>query len=236
MAKNTGLGKGLDSLIPDISLEEDQEEETISLEDLLKKDTSEDDEDLNDNQVQEENQENQEDQEEQQEIQDQEIEEEVVDDLDDSIEEKIVEVDEKVEIEKIHDNEVVEEDQVEEIEDISTSKDDSSDASKDDVKIVEEPIKNIEDNDDSTQIIEEESHENDVDVLLTKKQEEDICKVIEIVENNPRITLWSAKSAAVLRYLRKTEPEFSISNEASKLIEEAIAEKYPEIWTLFDHL
>lgn len=217
MAKNTGLGKGLDSLIPDISLEEDQEEETISLEDLLKKDSSdEDNEDLNDNQVQEETEEVQlEKQEEQQETQEQEI-----------IEEEVVEVK----------KEELEEDQVEEIEDISTSKDDSSDASEDDVKIVEEPIQNIEDNDDSTQIIEEESHENDVDVLLTKKQEEDICKVIEIVENNPRITLWSAKSAAVLRYLRKTEPEFSISNEASKLIEEAIAEKYPEIWTLFDHL
>lgn len=221
MAKNTGLGKGLDSLIPDISLEEDQEEETISLEDLLKKDSpDEDNEDLNDNQVQEEETEEvqleeQEEQQENLENQEQEI-----------IEEEVVEVK----------KEELEEDQVEEIEDISTSKNDSSDASEDDVKIVEEPIQNIEDNDDSTQIIEEESHENDVDVLLTKKQEEDICKVIEIVENNPRITLWSAKSAAVLRYLRKTEPEFSISNEASKLIEEAIAEKYPEIWTLFDHL
>ncbi|MCQ2737794.1 MAG: AAA family ATPase [archaeon] len=221
MAKNTGLGKGLDSLIPDISLEEDQEEETISLEDLLKKDSSdEDNEDLNDNQVQEEETEEvqleeQEEQQENPENQEQEI-----------IEEEVVEIK----------KEELEEDQVEEIEDISTSKNDSSDASEDDVKIVEEPIQNIEDNDDSTQIIEEESHENDVDVLLTKKQEEDICKVIEIVENNPRITLWSAKSAAVLRYLRKTEPEFSISNEASKLIEEAIAEKYPEIWTLFDHL
>ncbi len=221
MAKNTGLGKGLDSLIPDISLEEDQEEETISLEDLLKKDSpDEDNKDLIDNQVQEEETEEvqleeQEEQQENPENQEQEI-----------IEEEVVEVK----------KEELEEDQVEEIEDISTSKNDSSDASEDDVKIVEEPIQNIEDNDDSTQIIEDESHENDVDVLLTKKQEEDICKVIEIVENNPRITLWSAKSAAVLRYLRKTEPEFSISNEASKLIEEAIAEKYPEIWTLFDHL
>ena len=90
----------------------------------------------------------------------------------------------------------------------------------------EESIKNI----DAT------TKENDVDVLLSKKDEENVCQVIEIVESNPRITLWSARSAAVLRYLRKTEPEFSISNEASKLIEEALAEKYPEIWTLFDHL
>jgi hypothetical protein len=36
--------------------------------------------------------------------------------------------------------------------------------------------------------------------------------------------------------LRKTQPEFSISKEASRLIDEAIAEEYPEIWTLFNHL
>lgn len=61
-------------------------------------------------------------------------------------------------------------------------------------------------------------------------------EVIEVVEKNPRITLWSAQSAAVLRYIRKTEPEFSISKEASKLVEEAIMEKYPEIWEKFNDL
>lgn len=54
------------------------------------------------------------------------------------------------------------------------------------------------------------------------------------VRKNPRISFWSAKTAAVLRFLRKTEPEFSISSEASVLIEEAVKEKYPEIWELFE--
>ena len=69
-----------------------------------------------------------------------------------------------------------------------------------------------------------------------KIQEEHIAEVKEIVDKNPRITLWSSRSSAVFRYLRKTEPEFSISSEASDLIDAAIAEKYPEIWTLFNHL
>ncbi|WP_225370367.1 hypothetical protein [Methanobrevibacter arboriphilus] len=56
------------------------------------------------------------------------------------------------------------------------------------------------------------------------------------MKKNPRITLWSAKSSAVFRYLRKTRPEFSISKEASKLIDEAVSEKYPEIWKLFDDI
>ena len=58
-------------------------------------------------------------------------------------------------------------------------------------------------------------------------------EVKKIVDKNPRITLWSSKSSAVFRYLRKTEPEFSISKEASRLIEDAVSKKYPEIWALF---
>ncbi|MBI5679434.1 MAG: hypothetical protein HZC47_00840 [Methanobacterium sp.] len=66
---------------------------------------------------------------------------------------------------------------------------------------------------------------------LNEKIVEDI---LADVKKNPRISLWSAKSAAVLRFLRKTEPEFSISSEASLLIEEAVKEKYPEIWVVFE--
>ncbi len=61
-----------------------------------------------------------------------------------------------------------------------------------------------------------------------------IEEVKQIVDKNPRITLWSARSSAVFRYLRKTEPEFSISKEASTLIDEAVSKKYPEIWKLFE--
>ncbi len=64
--------------------------------------------------------------------------------------------------------------------------------------------------------------------------EEIIHGILTEIKKNPRISLWSAKSAAVLRYLRKTEPEFSISSEASLLIEKAVKDKYPEIWELFE--
>lgn len=58
--------------------------------------------------------------------------------------------------------------------------------------------------------------------------------VMSEVAKNPRISLWSAKSAAVLRYLKNTKPAFSISKEASALIEEAVKDKYPELWKLFE--
>lgn len=69
---------------------------------------------------------------------------------------------------------------------------------------------------------------------LSDKEIENIEEVKEIVAKNPRITLWSSRSACVFRYLRKTEPEFSISKEASILIDEAVSKKYPEIWELFE--
>ena len=68
------------------------------------------------------------------------------------------------------------------------------------------------------------------DSVVQKHVEE----VLEIVRKNPRITLWSVHSSAVFRYLRKTQPEFSISNEASSLIDEVVSQKYPEIWQLFE--
>ena len=66
--------------------------------------------------------------------------------------------------------------------------------------------------------------------------DEKIEQIKKEVEKNPRISLWSAKSAACLRYLKKTTPEFSISNEASMILEEAIKNKYPDIWELFEDL
>ena len=68
------------------------------------------------------------------------------------------------------------------------------------------------------------------------KRQENVAEVLDIVDKNPRITLWSSRSAAVFRYLRKTEPEFSISREASILIDEAVSKKYPDIWDLFEDL
>ena len=56
-----------------------------------------------------------------------------------------------------------------------------------------------------------------------------ISEALVDAKQNPRITLWSPRSAAVLRYLRKTKPEFSISEEAGLLLEEAIKERYPEL-------
>ncbi|MCE7699319.1 MAG: AAA family ATPase, partial [Methanobacterium paludis] len=65
--------------------------------------------------------------------------------------------------------------------------------------------------------------------------DEDLMERVMLeVGKNPRISLWSAKSAAVLRYLKNTKPAFSISKEASALIEAAVKDKYPDLWELFE--
>lgn len=233
--KKSGLGRGLDSLIPKI--EEQEVDEGISLEDLLKKT-----EEASEKEGIEEEKENSE-----EEI----FEEEPIDEdkelvftEEDFVKDEEVKVEES-DVEKYEEEIVEEEVDDEELQETSTyanvlNNDDEKIGEK---NVIEKVVENInstvnlnEEKNETTKIIEASDDLNVVDSLLSEKEEKLIDEVIETVENNPRITLWSARSAAVLRYLRKTEPEFSISNEASNLIDKAIAEKYPEIWTLFNHL
>ena len=233
--KKSGLGRGLDSLIPKI--EEQEVDEGISLEDLLKK-TEEASEKEEIEEVEESTKE---------EI----FEEEPVDEdkelvftEDDFIKDEDVKVEES-DVEKYEEEIAEEELDDEEMTETSTytnvlNNDDEKIGEK---NVIEKVVENInstvnlnEEKNETTKIIDASDDLNNVDSLLSEKEEKLIDEVIETVENNPRITLWSARSAAVLRYLRKTEPEFSISSEASDLIDKAIAEKYPEIWTLFNHL
>jgi len=209
--KNTGLGRGLDSLIPKI--EETEVEEGISLEDLLKE--SED-------------------------------EAKTFEELVEEVEEEFEGEDELQALEKSADEEEEKPKDTSEYTNVLFNDDEkpAEDVEKEEEKIsseisadnIESTVDLNEENDVSSEIIEAPDDLKEVGSLLSEKEEKLIDEVIETVENNPRITLWSARSAAVLRYLRKTEPEFSISSEASNLIDAAIAEKYPEIWTLFNHL
>ena len=209
--KNTGLGRGLDSLIPKI--EETEVEEGISLEDLLR--GSEEEAKTFEELVEE--------------VEEEFEGEDEIQELEKSADENEEETKESSEYTNVlfNDDEKPAEDGAKDEEKISSEKS---------VEIIDSAVNLNEDDNASSEIIEASDDLKEVGSLLSEKEEKLVDEVIETVENNPRITLWSARSAAVLRYLRKTEPEFSISNEASNLIDAAIAEKYPEIWTLFNHL
>lgn len=172
-----GLGKGLDSLIPDFYNEDFDSNATQSLEDLLG-DEKEDES---------------------------------------SIEEERSSDNEETNIfEEIEEEENDEESEENKEDDVSNDDDGETDTSSE-----------VNHSDEVSEEVVPDSQEEQI-------IQEHIAEVKEIVDKNPRITLWSSRSSAVFRYLRKTEPEFSISKEASTLIDEAVSKKYPEIWDLFD--
>ena len=194
-----GLGKGLDSLIPDFYNEDFDSNSPQSLEDIL----NENEDSGNDVETSENEESPQK------------------ENIFEQIEAEMESQKEEVQQEVSQEEESVEEDEEEVEEEVSQNEDTES----------SEVNKTSEDND--SDIRSEESVQTSPEVKI---QEEHIAEVKQIVDKNPRITLWSSRSSAVLRYLRKTEPEFSISKEASILIEEAVSKKYPEIWALFEDL
>lgn len=202
--RQSGLGKGLDSLIPDFYDEDFDSNNSMSLEDMLN-----DDSDSETNEVEID---------ESEEVQM--IEEEPA--AEEEIPEEIEVAEEISQEEDVA--EAVEEKAPEETEIVEDTPDEVVAEQTDEEVVVEEDIA-----EEVEEIVEEPEEE-----ILTEREMENIEEVKEIVDKNPRITLWSSQSAAVFRYLRKTEPEFSISKEASILIDEAVSKKYPEIWKLFE--
>ena len=194
-----GLGKGLDSLIPDFYNEDFDSNSPQSLEDML----NENEDSGNDVKTSENEESPQK------------------ENIFEQIEAEMESQKEEVQKEASQEEESVEEEE-EEIEEVVSQNEDTE---------ISEVNKTSEDN--NSDIRSEESVQTSPEVKI---QEEHIAEVKQIVDKNPRITLWSSRSSAVFRYLRKTEPEFSISKEASILIEEAVSKKYPEIWALFEDL
>ena len=87
----------------------------------------------------------------------------------------------------------------------------------------------------SDEVISDEIRSNKEEVRIGEVRSEELISnkledAVMEATRNPRISLWSPKSAAVLKYLRKTVPEFSISEEARSLLEDAIKRKYGKIW------
>ena len=194
-----GLGKGLDSLIPEFYDEDFDSNAALSLEDMLKEDKNSDSE-------------------------------ESIDKVSEDDEANGNDIEESSE-----DDSVVDESNVNDV-DSDDRQEDEEEYKSEETSNEEITEENNEDTDSSENISSTEGSQDSLSNPQEIKRQENVAEVLDIVDKNPRITLWSSRSAAVFRYLRKTEPEFSISREASILIDEAVSKKYPEIWDLFDDL
>ena len=194
-----GLGKGLDSLIPEFYDEDFDSNGALSLEDMLKEDENSDSE-------------------------------ESIDKVSEDDESNVNDIEESGE-----DDSVVDESNVNDV-DSDDGQEDEEEYKPEETSNEEITEENDEDTDSSENISSTEDGQDSLSNPQEIKRQENVAEVLDIVDKNPRITLWSSRSAAVFRYLRKTEPEFSISREASILIDEAVSKKYPEIWDLFEDL
>lgn len=199
------LGKGLASLIPDFYNEDFDSNSTQSLEDIMNEtENNEEIKDSEEKNVPKEKSSN---------------------DVNNNSNEEEISKDETLEESG---NDETQKNIFEEIEEEKNNQEKSIDSNETTLK--EDVSENIKESEN----ISIQNNEKNTSTTQETKIQEHIVEVKEIVDKNPRITLWSSRSSAVFRYLRKTEPEFSISKEASNLIEEAVAKKYPEIWALFD--
>ena len=199
-----GLGKGLDSLIPEFYDEDFDSNSTPSLEDML-------------NEKDEEPKVEESTKKEEDKVEDSPKDEEPKAEESPKEEEKPKNIFEELEDEK-------------NVEETDTNSD-----SDEEIRQENQQEGTVERDEQSEDISGEDSSEGNVQASQEKQIDTaHVDEVKEIVNKNPRITLWSARSSAVFRYLRKTEPEFSISKEASTLIDEAVSKKYPEIWKLFE--
>lgn len=94
-------------------------------------------------------------------------------------------------------------------------------------RTLKEPPNNVQVKTENSKVISSNSESHNIEDITYNLGV--ISEALADAKQNPRISLWSPRSAAVLRYLRKTKPEFSISEEAGLLLEEAIKERYPEL-------
>ena len=220
--KSTGLGKGLDSLIPDYYNEDFDTNNSVSLEDMLNEDKTIDDVVEDASAIEKEVEE----------VVSEDVEDDTSneEDLDSTVEQDVdVSTDDDVDSTVEQDEDSPLDEPIEESSNIDTAISDSKTKDVEEELEIEEDISTIENEDNS---IEEDIVEDEI--KLSERELANIEEVKGIVAKNPRITLWSAQSAAVFRCLIITEPELSSIKEASLMIEEAVSKKYPEIWKLFE--
>jgi len=55
-------------------------------------------------------------------------------------------------------------------------------------------------------------------------------EAVRIAEEEPRVTFVSSRVKAILVYLRKTVPDVSVSKVIAQIAEDAVKQKYPELW------
>ena len=57
-----------------------------------------------------------------------------------------------------------------------------------------------------------------------------LLKAIDEAKSKSKVTIWNPEVSAVLRYMQLTTVRYSMSKEASILLEKAVKKAYPDVW------
>lgn len=75
-----------------------------------------------------------------------------------------------------------------------------------------------------------QSTESEVRTTKDAIDQNALIKAIDEAKNKSKVTIWNPEVSAVLRYMQLTTVRYSMSKEASILLEKAVKKAYPDIW------
>ena len=77
-----------------------------------------------------------------------------------------------------------------------------------------------------------EVQSSELDARTTKDaiDQNALIKAIDEAKSKSKVTIWNPEVSAVLRYMQLTTVRYSMSKEASILLEKAVKKTYPDVW------
>ena len=75
-----------------------------------------------------------------------------------------------------------------------------------------------------------QTSETDVKITPNKIDPQILQQALNEADAKSKITIWNPEVSAVLRYMQLTTVRYSMSKEASVLLEKAVKKAYPDVW------
>ena len=75
-----------------------------------------------------------------------------------------------------------------------------------------------------------QTSETDVKITPNRINPQILQQALNEADAKSKITIWNPEVSAVLRYMQLTTVRYSMSKEASVLLEKAVKKAYPDVW------
>jgi hypothetical protein len=75
-----------------------------------------------------------------------------------------------------------------------------------------------------------QTSEANAKIAQTRIDPQILQQALDEADAKSKITIWNPEVSAVLRYMQLTTVRYSMSKEASTLLEKAVKKAYPDVW------